>query len=123
MEFAKMKVKDLKQIIKVYKKEHVLNNYSKLKKKELVELLSSKFELKEDKLYLKSVVTDSKPEQKQKKRITPQLISQPIHVQPLPINSGLTQGQKTFSKAISKIERKGKLVNHREFAKRIRGNN
>ena len=123
MEFSKMKVKDLKQIIKVYKNEHFLNNYSKLKKNELVELLSSKFELKENKLYLKSVVTESESKPKQKKRITPILVSQPINVQPLPINSGLTQGQKTFSKAISKIERKGNLVNHREFAKRIRGNN
>ena len=60
MQFEKMKVKELKAIIAKYKKEHVLSNYSKLKKKQLVEILNSKFDLKDGKIYLKSVVTHRK---------------------------------------------------------------
>ena len=61
MQFEKMKVKELKAIIAKYKKEHVLSNYSKLKKKQLVEILNSKFDLKDGKIYLKSVVCRHPP--------------------------------------------------------------
>ena len=110
MQFEKMKVKELKAIIAKYKKEHVLSNYSKLKKKQLVEILNSKFDLKDGKIYLKNksvAIIDSAS--------TGQLPT-------MQDNSGLTKGQITFNKSISAIERKANLGKQRGFAKRIRGN-
>jgi len=74
MNFDTMKVKDLKRIITAYKKEAMIQNYCKLKKKQLIELLQSKFDLKDGKLYLKQSIPSeqSKPKPK-KKRIAPTL--------------------------------------------------
>lgn len=63
-----MKVKDLKRVIALYKKEAMIQNYGKLKKKKLIELLKSKFDLRDGKLYLiESFPSEkSKPTKKEK---------------------------------------------------------
>jgi hypothetical protein len=49
-----MKVLELKQLISRYKKQHGLIGYSKLNKLGLIEMLTSKFELKDNELVLKA---------------------------------------------------------------------
>ena len=116
-----MKVKDLKRVIKAYRKEAMIQNYGKLKKKQLIELLKSKFELKDGKLFLKQSVPSEQSKPK-KKRIAPTLVTEPKKPAQQD-NSGLTQGQKTFNKSIQKIERRARLPGQISFAKKIRGIN
>ena len=51
--FNKMKVKELKQLIKLNKKKYKLPSFSKLKKKDMIELLNNKFVLINGQLYNK----------------------------------------------------------------------
>jgi len=125
MSFESLTVKKLKALISVYKKEHSIVNYSKLKKKDLLSVLNLKFSLLDNKLILKP---KDIPVVKQKKRITPQLVSEPAVLQPTLQKSvpNLTKGQQTLKNKIDKIEkaatRKTDLQRTRNFAKRIRGN-
>ena len=75
--FNHLKVKELKAIIKEYKKHAMIEKYSHLKKADLIKLMETRFILKDDKLYLKpqTATTTAPPVAKQKKRIAPTLIS------------------------------------------------
>ncbi len=120
MSFTNLSVRNLKHIIATYKKEHCLSNYSKLRKAQLIELLEQKFIIKDGRLILKPT---TQPVTKQKKRITPQLIS--VTPEPTTIQQpGLTRGQQTYMNTIDTITNKAKAKqNHlkdKKFADRIR---
>jgi hypothetical protein len=68
--FSTLKVKDLKKLVSAYRKYHNIKGYSKMKKIELVNELEKRFVIKNNQLFLKP------PEQKLKKRITPEIIGQ-----------------------------------------------
>jgi hypothetical protein len=124
MSFNKLKVKELKSIIATYKKQHCLSNYSKLRKADLIKVLEAKFDIKDGKLLLKSI---SQTETKQKKRITPQLISKPVENNKISKTTSLTKGQQTYEDTVNLINNKAKskanYLNDKSFAQKIRGKN
>jgi hypothetical protein len=97
-----MKVKELKQLISRYKQQHGLIGYSKLNKLELIEMLTSNFELRNNELVLKAS-------------------SPPIPRQEAQPQTG-TKCQQTFNTAIKKIANKTRVPIDKAFSNRIRGN-
>ena len=74
--FESMTVKSLKQLVSQYRQHHNIRGYSKMKKAELLAELDTRFVLYNNELFLKQNTpkTEATP-QKQKKRITPILVS------------------------------------------------
>ena len=74
--FESMTVKSLKQLVSQYRQHHNIRGYSKMKKADLLTELDKRFVVHNNELFLKQNTpkTEATPE-KQKKRITPILVS------------------------------------------------
>ena len=75
--FESMIVKSLKQLVSQYRQHHNIRGYSKMKKADLLTELDKRFVVHNNELFLKTQntpKTEATPE-KQKKRITPILVS------------------------------------------------
>ena len=75
--FESMTVKSLKQLVSQYRQHHNIRGYSKMKKADLLTELDKRFVVHNNELFLKTQntpKTEATPE-KQKKRITPILVS------------------------------------------------
>ena len=74
--FESMTVKSLKQLVSQYRQHHNIRGYSKMKKADLLTELDKRFVIHNNELFLKQNTpkTEATPE-KQKKRITPILVS------------------------------------------------
>ena len=115
--FDKLKTKELKALIQQYKKHMYIPPYSKLKKKELVEMLNNLFEIHNGQLTKKTQKTITQNQNpptstKTKKRITPQLISSTIPIQPIhnafTNNNAGTDGVRYYRNVVDNIEKKYK---------------
>ena len=77
--FSTFKVKDLKQLVSVYRQHHNIKGYSKMKKGQLIEELDKRFVIKNNRLFLKSTsdsaaAAEQQPNKQTRKRITPQVV-------------------------------------------------
>ena len=78
--FESMTVKSLKQLVSQYRQHHNIRGYSKMKKADLLTELDKRFVVHNNELFLKQNTHLTSPPppatlQKQKKRITPILVS------------------------------------------------
>jgi hypothetical protein len=126
--FSTFTVKQLKALIKQFKDHHKIKNYSKLKKAQLVEQLESRFEIKDNQLYLKNAPTVEPKAKRTKRAVQPAVVPQaPQAPQAAQKQDGLTAGQRTLQNKINAIEQKAKASeNYKKdsnFANRLRGNN
>lgn len=94
--FNNYTVKQLRQLISNYKKVHNIKNYSKLKKNELVNLLTARFTIKNNELYERGTSIINNPSSK-------------------------SAGQQRYESAINKIASKANYYKDSTFAKRLRG--
>jgi hypothetical protein len=123
--FASCTVKQLKALIKHFKEHHAIKNYSKLKKAQLIEQLQSRFEIKNNQLFLKNAQAVEPKAKRTKKTVQPTVV--PEAPQAAQKQDGLTVGQRTLQNKINAIEQKAKASqNYKKdsnFAKRLTGNN
>jgi len=115
MTFNTMKVKDLRKLISTYN----LKGTSKFTKQKLIDLLTLKFDLIDNRLVAKSTTVA-------KKRITPQLVQAPTQNIPQELQqSGSSEGQKSFNKSLNKLTSRVKAradnPKVQNMASRIRG--
>jgi len=89
--FTKFTVKQLKKFISDYKHLHNIKNSSRMKKRELIEELSKRFVIIDNRIVMKEDIRPQTqhqpaPAPKEKRRITPTLVQpiQPPQVQPTP---------------------------------------
>ena len=87
--FNHLTVKELKGFIQKYREQVMVTEYSHLRKADLITWLESRFILRDGNLYLKSSQTTNQPAQqtttiKTKKRITPELVQQPVQASVIP---------------------------------------
>ena len=75
--FESMTVKSLKQLVSQYRQHHNIRGYSKMKKADLLTELDKRFVIHNNELFLKQNTQKTQPAtpEKQKKRITPILVS------------------------------------------------
>jgi hypothetical protein len=119
--FSKFTVKQLKALIKHFKDHHTIKNYSKLKKAQLIEQLDSRFEIKDNQLYLKDGPTIEPKVKKVKK--TPTKVAQPPVQQDAPARQdSLTDGQRRYNDSVFAVAAKANYARDSNMAKRLRGN-
>jgi hypothetical protein len=121
--FASCTVKQLKALIKHFKDHHTIKNYSKLKKAQLVEQLQSRFEIKDNQLFLKNAPTVELKAKRTKKTVQQTVV--PEAPQATQKQDGLTVGQRRYRNAVSSVEKKAiareNYAADSAMAKRIRG--
>jgi hypothetical protein len=118
--FRKFTVNQLKALIKQFKEHHTIRNYSKLRKAQLVAQLESRFEIRDNQLYLKNAPATEPKAIRVKKTIVPTVVSDAPQRQ-----DGLTAGQQRYKNAVSSVEKKAVARENYKidssFAKRLRG--
>jgi hypothetical protein len=107
--FATLKVKQLRSLIRDFKRHHDIRNSSKMKKAQLVEELEKRFQVIDGKLFLKSEL----PQPKAKK------------VTNNNNDNNMTAGQQRYKNTVNAIENKAlALENYKKdstMAKRLKG--
>jgi hypothetical protein len=121
--FSTFTVKQLKKLISDFKKHHTIKNYSRMRKQQLIAELETRFEIRDNQLYLKNAPTVEPKVKRVKKTKT---VAQPTVVPDAPQRQdGLTDGQRTFKNKINAIEQKAinfeNYAKDSAFAKRLRG--
>jgi hypothetical protein len=124
--FSTFTVKQLKALIKHFKDHHTIKNYSKLKKAQLIEQLDSRFEIKDNQLYLKNAPAVEPKAKRTKKAVQPTVVPEaPVAPQAAQKQDGLTAGQRIYRNAVSSVEKKAIARENYSadstMAKRIRG--
>jgi hypothetical protein len=110
--FDHLKVKELKALIKQCRSHAMIKKYSHMKKDQLIELLESKFTLKDGNLYLK-----------------PKLVqAEPTNAEPMQSALEINNQLKRLIEDTDRIERdiiteqlRPKMSKDKKFARRIRG--
>jgi hypothetical protein len=122
--FSSLTVKTLRDLVKTYHKHHRIAKYYKMNKAELIRNLELYFIIVDGMLYTKPAEPVLPEPPKQKKRITPQLVTEPVPAVakpsvPVEATPQFT-GFKHLQKAIRNIENKQKHPVVQRFARRIR---
>ena len=104
--FETLSIKQLKKLVSEYRHEHNIKGYSKMKRAQLVTELEKRFVFRDNKLYHKG---ETGP-----RRIAPQIVTSPIHHNPVfaaPQNTVKTKGQLRVENTINNLEARYKNTN------------